>query len=299
MAILPSHKEGVLYLEHCAVRASDDRLAFIRKKDAIEQHFSIPSKNVAVLLLGPGTSLTQQAARLCAEGQMLVGFCAGGATPVYLASLNEYREPSYSRNWIARWQGEPERLAMAKRFQHIRSDNVLRFWPKALEAGPGLADSVQQFREGVDRSRDVSALLLEEARFTQSLYRLASAGAPFSRQPRSKEDGVNEWLDASNYLAYGLAATCLWVLGIPFSYPVVHGKTRRGALVFDVADLVKDALVLPQVFLATRSCLKASDCRVHVIAALHDANALGLMFDAVLAECRQEPILPTVESRPT
>jgi CRISPR-associated protein Cas1 len=28
----------------------------------------------------------------------------------------------------------------------------------------------------------------------------------------------------------------------------MHGKTRRGALVFDVADLVKDALILPWSF---------------------------------------------------
>jgi CRISPR-associated protein Cas1 len=52
-------------------------------------------------------------------------------------------------------------------------------------------------------------------------------------------------LNHGNYLAYGLAATTLWVLGISHSFAVMHGKTRRGALVFDVADLIKDAVVLP------------------------------------------------------
>jgi hypothetical protein len=42
--------------------------------------------------------------------------------------------------------------------------------------------------------------------------------------------------------AYGLAATTLWVLGIPHGFALMHGKTRRGALVFDIADLIKDSL---------------------------------------------------------
>lgn len=39
-------------------------------------------------------------------------------------------------------------------------------------------------------------------------------------------------------------------MGIPHGFAVMHGKTRRGALVFDVADLIKDAIVLPTAFIA-------------------------------------------------
>jgi CRISPR-associated protein Cas1 len=59
-------------------------------------------------------------------------------------------------------------------------------------------------------------------------------------------------LNHGNYLAYGLAATTLWVLGISHSFAVMHGKTRRGALVFDVADLIKDAVVLPWAFICAK-----------------------------------------------
>jgi CRISPR-associated protein Cas1 len=40
------------------------------------------------------------------------------------------------------------------------------------------------------------------------------------------------------------------VLGLPHGLAVLHGKTRRGGLVFDIADLVKDALILPQAFMS-------------------------------------------------
>ena len=54
---------------------------------------------------------------------------------------------------------------------------------------------------------------------------------------------ANSFIDHGNYIAYGYAASSLNVLGISFAFPVMHGKTRRGGLVFDVADLFKDALV--------------------------------------------------------
>lgn len=48
---------------------------------------------------------------------------------------------------------------------------------------------------------------------------------------RNSDQPANRLLDHGNYLAYGLAATTLWVLGIPHGFAVMHGKTRRGALV--------------------------------------------------------------------
>jgi CRISPR-associated endonuclease Cas1 subtype I-F len=51
-------------------------------------------------------------------------------------------------------------------------------------------------------------------------------------------------------LAYGRAASATWVLGLPGGLAMLHGKTRRGGLVFDVVDLVKDAIILPQAFIS-------------------------------------------------
>ena len=53
MSILPTHKTTIEYLEHCRVQASDERLVYVKRKDAIEQHFAIPYGNTSVLLLGP------------------------------------------------------------------------------------------------------------------------------------------------------------------------------------------------------------------------------------------------------
>ncbi|MCC5611505.1 type I-F CRISPR-associated endonuclease Cas1f [Nostoc sp. CHAB 5834] len=286
MTILASQKYGIEYLEHCAIRAADDRLTYVRAANAVEQHFSIPNLNTAVLLLGPGTSLTQQAARLCAEGGIVVGFCGGGGTPVYLGSLNEYREPKYSRAWIRMYESERQRLEVAKRFQRCRANLVIRSWVRTsgMAVNPEMAG--QTFLKNIDSAETTEQLLGYEAVFTKELYRLLSVyfGKEFTRKPQTKAF-ANEALDSGNYLAYGLAACCLWVLGIPYSYPVMHGKTRRGALVFDVADIIKDAYVMPTAFISAAAGESASVCRRRILAAFDENNALKLLFEQVQQAC--------------
>lgn len=284
MAILASKKAGIEYLEHCAIRSADDRLVYVRKKDAYEQHFNIPNLNTSVLLLGPGTSITQPAARLCAEGNIMLGFCGGGMTPVYMASLNEYREPEYSRGWITMYENEEQRLATAKAFQKLRISLVSKMW----SANPHIRFSpdaaLEDFKSHMQTAANVQDLLLAEAECTKRMYGALARHfkVSFVRETRSK-DFFNANLDAGNYLAYGLAACCLWVLGIPHSYPVMHGKTRRGALVFDVADIVKDAVILPNAFVAANLKESESLARRRMLAALHEAKALDILFEAVKA----------------
>jgi CRISPR-associated protein Cas1 len=283
MTILTTHKYGIEYLEHCSVRAADEQLVFVRRKDAVQQHFNIPVLNTAVLLLGPGTSITQQAARLCAEGNVLLGFAAGGGTPLYMAAINEYREPKYSRAWISMWEDEEKRLVIAKQFQQARVALIKHAWANYPEISVDPSDTLTQFLANSALARNTMELLSAEGQLTKELYGLLAKqfGVTFTRKPKTK-DFANEYLDAGNYLAYGLAACCLWVLGIPYSYPLMHGKTRRGALVFDVADLVKDALIMPAAFIAAAKGEPANVCRKRMLSNLHDRDALGLMFKEVL-----------------
>ena len=95
------------------------------------------------------------------------------------------------------------------------------------------------------------------------------------------EDTVNRFLNHGNYLAYGMAACVLWVLGIPHSLAVMHGKTRRGGLVFDVADIIKDALVLPMAFTEADKGTSEKDFRRACTDNLLDRKAMEHMFRVV------------------
>ena len=286
MPILPTHKTTIEYLEHCRVQAADERLVYVKRKDALEQHFAIPYGNTSVLLLGPGTSLTQQAARLAASQGMLVGFCAGGATPIYLAALNEYREPEYLQKWYPLWENQATRLAIAKHWQAVRARLVCKTWLKLEGIEIDCTAIADNFLGRVAVAVDTQGILIAEAWFAKQLYAQLARhfNTQFTRQPKS-QDLINQFLDNGNYLADGLAACCLWVLGIPHSLPVLHGKTRRGALVFDVADLIKDAAIMPNAFLAIANKETESQFRRRALATLDDLKALKCLFAEVIDAC--------------
>ena len=82
-------------------------------------------------------------------------------------------------------------------------------------------------------------------------------------------------------MAYGLGATACWVLGLPHGLAVLHGKTRRGGLVFDVADLVKDAAILPQAFLSAMRGDDEQQFRHNCIEALTRGESLDFMIDTL------------------
>ena len=129
----------------------------------------------------------------------------------------------------------------------------------------------------------VGALLQGEAELTKQLYKFAARATGYGDFTREREaiDTANTFLNHGNYLAYGLAATTLWVLGIPHGFAVMHGKTRRGALVFDVADLVKDALILPWAFICAKEKSTEQEFRQQCLQAFTNHNALEFMFDQV------------------
>jgi CRISPR-associated protein Cas1 len=82
-------------------------------------------------------------------------------------------------------------------------------------------------------------------------------------------------------LAYGLGATTLWTLGIPHGFAVMHGKTRRGALVFDIADLIKDAIVLPWAFVCAKENMNENEFRSLLLQKFVEHKALDFIFDEV------------------
>ena len=61
----------------------------------------------------------------------------------------------------------------------------------------------------------------------------------------------------------------------------MHGKTRRGALVFDVADLIKDALILPWAFICAKEKATEQEFRQQCLQAFTDHKSLDFMFNQV------------------
>lgn len=302
-AILHSKRANLYYLERCRIMQKDGRIVYLTESAKENLYWNIPIANTTVLLLGPGTSITQAAMRMLVGAGVMVGFCGGGGTPLlagteieWLSPQSEYRPTEYVQGWLSFWFDEEKRLAVAKAFQEARCRFLERTWEHdrdLADAGFYVDDdlpehALKQFRSGIRRASNVTELLTAEAHFTKELYKYAARvteAGEFERR-RESEDAANAFLNHGNYLAYGLGAVTLWVLGIPHGFAVMHGKTRRGALVFDVADLVKDAIVLPWAFLCAgeaegQSTKGENHFRQICLQKFTEHKALDYMFDTV------------------
>ena len=303
--ILHSARANIYYLEHCRVLVNGGRVEYVTDAGKRSLYWNIPIANTTSILLGTGTSITQAAMRELAKAGVLVGFCGGGGTPLFSANevdvevawltpQCEYRPTEYLQAWVKFWFDDELRLVAAKQLQTLRLARLQAQWnTRALrEAGfavdmTRLQSLVSQFQPLIANAPDVTALLTDEARLTKALYKLAvdaTGYGDFSRAKRgSGTDAANRFLDHGNYLAYGLGATATWVLGLPHGLAVLHGKTRRGGLVFDAADLVKDAAILPQAFLSAMRGDDESQFRRNCIEALTRSESLDFMIDSLKA----------------
>lgn len=296
--ILHSKRANLYYLEYCRVMQKDGRVLYLTEAKSDNQYFNIPIANTTVLLLGNGTSITQAAVRMLAQAGVLLGFAGGGGTPLYMGNdiewmtpQSEYRPTEYIQGWMSFWFDDDKRLQAAKQFQAARIEYLTRVWGKDRDlSGEGfttdnadIKGALSRFSIRTEQASKSSDLLLTEAQLTKILYKYAANNtgtSDFTRQQQST-DKANDFLNHGNYLAYGLAACTLWVLGIPHGFAVMHGKTRRGALVFDIADLIKDAIVLPWAFICAKENATEQEFRQQVLQKFTDHKALDFMFEQV------------------
>jgi len=304
--ILHSKRANIYYLEHCRVLVNGGRVEYVTEKGKDSQYWNIPIANTTVVLLGSGTSLTQAAVRELSKAGVMLGFCGGGGTPlfsameintdiVWFSPQSEYRPTEYLQAWAKFWFDDALRLEAAKMFQNTRISRLRKNWLSSRYFDENefyinensIKKALAVIEKEIETANSTEELLVSEAKLTKHLYKLAAEASGYGDFTRAKRgngtDSANRFLDHGNYLAYGLGATAAWVLGIPHGFEVLHGKTRRGGLVFDIADLIKDSVILPQAFI---SSMRGDDERLFrqaCIDALLQNEALDFMIDTVKA----------------
>lgn len=301
--ILHSKRANIYYLQYCRVLVNGGRVEYVTDQGKKSLYWNIPIANTTTLLLGTGTSVTQAAMRELAKAGVLVGFCGGGGTPLFSANemdievawfspQSEYRPTEYLQGWVKFWFDDELRLQAAKTLQQERLARLRQEWNRRSLHDQGFRVDIVRLNqlltgseERIQQQTDTTGLLTEEARLTKALFKLAVDTVNYGDFTRAKRgtgsDPANHFLDHGNYLAYGLGATATWVLGLPHGLAVLHGKTRRGGLVFDAADLVKDACILPQAFLSAMRGDDEQAFRQHCIEALTRSESLDFIIDTL------------------
>lgn len=307
--LLVTDREGALYLERARVHVEGGRIVYTITDDENAREFNVPHVNLAVLFLGQGTSITQEAARLLGEEHVHLAITGTGGTPMHMGALTTYTATGHFRRLLPIFLDPHLSLKAAVAVMQHRIERMKSIGGKTaareLRARhiDGLKAAGAKFDAALADCRDVAQLLGYEGEYSKACYREigslvgltafrrnAGAGPPDAEQAKEPEAAqvalANRLIDHGNYLCYGMAGAALWALGIPPHMSVFHGKTRAGGLVFDLADGFKDALVLPLAF-AVATGKKSDDpekqFRAKLIEAFDDHKILAKAIDTVEA----------------
>ena len=187
-----------------------------------------------------------------------------------------YPENAYAQIYVRHWMDPLGQDELRKKLFRIRIQSTKELWKAQKIALAEDAVALEKFFKSVSdyansaEQCSAATLLGEEGKMVKDIYAMFSRGSGFRREhgihdanDRDFHKRVNGLLDAGNYFAYGLAAASLWALGVPSQFPLIHGRTRNGGLIFDIADIIKDGIVIPWAFeQAKKADLKPDQARI-------------------------------------
>lgn len=277
--LLVTQREQAIWLERARIHADHGRVVYQTREADLQKTYAIPHANLAILFLGQGTSISQEASRLLAEEGVLVAFTGTGGSPLHFGALTNYGGTTHFRRMLTAYIDPEHGLRIAKEMMRERIRFMEKIGFDAIE-DELRADKItsfervcSRFRPNIDAAPDVMSLLGHEGQYAKGLFEAFATASRLDKDFTRRQGGedraetskgkatdpaelANDLIDHGNYLAYGFAAAALWALGIPPHMSVLHGKTRSGGLVFDLADVVKEALVLPLAFLVASGRIK-------------------------------------------
>jgi CRISPR-associated protein Cas1 len=287
--ILLTHRETATFIERSKVFVDDGRVLYQQAEGGTLKRFNVPYCNISVLFLGQGTSITNSAARLLSEEGVFVAFTGTGGSPLLFGSLTNYQVTKHIINMVNVYQSEDLSLQASKIIMNKRCENMSDLSAKIIKKngrklrGIKIEQPVKNFKTKIDMSKTTKSLLGYEGDFAKKVYASYAKQVnltDFKRNTGAKDYSsnvgrVNSMIDHGNYIAYGIAGAVLWTLGIPASFSVLHGKTRAGGLVFDLADSFKDSVVLPLSFCDFDN---EESFRDELISFIHDESIMESTF---------------------
>jgi CRISPR-associated protein Cas1 len=262
---LPKLRDGLsyLYLQHGRVEQKHKAVEFIDKEKG---RTMVPAAALAVLLLGPGTSITHAAIKALADNGCMVVWCGEDGTRCYAQGGGETRK-AYHLLKQAELASDPrKRLRVVLRMYRYRFGEQLQ---------PDL--NLMQIRglEGV-RVRQAYALASRE-------YGVPWHGRRYDRSNWDSGDPINRALSAANALLNGLCHAGIVSGGYSPGLGFIH-TGKQLSFVYDIADLYKVEVTIPLAFRIVAESTEQLHARVR------------LACREAFKECRLlQRILPDIE----
>jgi CRISP-associated protein Cas1 len=216
-----------LYVEHAVVEQQDFAIAVHRADGSTT---AVPAAALAILMLGPGTTLTHAAVKTLAANNCQVLWIGEHGVRFYAQGLGGARS---SRNLL--------RQAFLATQETARLQVVVRMYCMRFDDQPSPDVTLQQLRgkEGI-RVRQAYASAARE-------YGIEWRGRRYDRGKWSAADPVNRALSAAHSCLYGLCHAAILSAGYSPGLGFIH-TGKQLSFVYDVADLYKASFTIPVAF---------------------------------------------------
>ncbi len=226
--LLPQIRDRLssVYVEHARIDRHEKSIAVWN-----EQGFTpIPAATLAVLMLGPGTTVTQAAITTLADNNCLIVWCGEENVRFYASGMGGTRS-AYPLLRQARLATDP----------HLRLEVVKRMYRMRFKEAVEEFLTVEQLRgmEGV-RVREQYARVSRETG-------VEWVGRNYDRGNWGAADPVNRALSCANSCLYGLCHAAILATGYSPAIGFIH-TGKQLSFVYDVADLYKVEVSIPLAF---------------------------------------------------
>lgn len=261
--LLPKFRDGwsYLYVEHCRI----DRDARAVALHDANGEVPVPCASLALLMLGPGVSITHAAVMTLADNGCLVAWCGEEGVRFYAAGLGKTRSAANLLQQARLWADPRTHAEVVLRMYHVR-------FPERLPEGLSLRQI--RGREGI-RVREAYAQASRETGVPWT-------GRNYQRDSWAKADPVNRALSAANSCLYGLCHAAILASGFSPALGFIHtGKML--SFVYDVADLYKVEVSIPAAFRAAAQGAEELERRVRLACrdAIASSRLLGRIVDDI------------------
>ncbi len=226
--LLPKVRDGwsYLYVEHCRIDRSEKAIVLRDERGKVD----VPAASLAVLMLGPGTTVTHAAISALADNGCLAIWTGEEGVRFYAEGMGETRSSAAMLQQARLWADPRMHLEVVIRMYQMR-------FPEPLD--PSL--TLQQIRgkEGI-RVRQAYATASRD-------YGLPWEGRNYNRNAWNRGDPVNRALSAANSTLYGICHAAVVSAGYSPALGFIH-TGKRLSFIYDVANLYKTEFAVPAAF---------------------------------------------------
>jgi CRISPR-associated protein Cas1 len=268
-------RAGCLYLARGALTARDGTLAFLQgpatESDALEQgDYAIPLQGVSMILLGPGSTVSQDALRLLAHARTALVAVGEDGVRHYTAPPLIPDRSGLARLQARIWADDDLRVMTARRMYAMRLGEVLPH--QDLEVLRGI--------EGA-RMKETYALWAQRIGINWR-------GRRYDRSAPLAADLPNQALNHAASAVEGAAAIAVSATATIPQLGFIHEDSGQ-SFVLDIADLYRDKITIPCAFRAARDVEKRPALNIERTArrltgdALSRENVIPSMIDRIKA----------------